>query len=205
MGIEIKWTRCGHMLLILLNIVLEDTVETQCWKEWNLCNCIVWNHVIFISCFCDLMMQSPLLILIFPNCLIYKKTSNVRGLSQKRNTSESMLTKQSSVCLCVFLCEYNPFFVELSSCCHPYGGPSCSPPYFLKSPLLTKCCICLPRSDSQVCWHTHCTVSAILNLFPLSHISLLNLFKIFRQLSCLSHCIMVLSKSVYLFFLSPMN
>lgn len=30
MGIEIKQTICGHMLLILLNIV---PVETQCWKE----------------------------------------------------------------------------------------------------------------------------------------------------------------------------
>lgn len=126
----------------------------------------------------------------------------MRGLPQKRNTSESMLRKQSSVCSCVFLCEYNPFFVELSSCCHLYGGPSCLPPYFLKSPLLTKCCICLPRSDSQVCWHTHCTVSAILSSFPLSRISLLNLFKIFRQVSCLSDCIMVLPKSVYLIFLS---
>lgn len=65
---------------------------------------------------------------------------------------------------------------------HPYGDPSCSPPYFLKSPL-TKCCICFPRYDSQVCWHTHCTVSAILSLFPLSHSSLLNLFKIFRELN----------------------
>lgn len=94
--------------------------------------------MIFISCFCDLMMQSPLLTLIFPNCLIYEKTSNMRGLPQKRNTSESILRKQSSVCSCMFLCEYNPFFVEISSCCHLYGGPSCSPPYFLKSPFTDK-------------------------------------------------------------------
>lgn len=151
------------------------------------------------------MIWSLLLIFIFPNCWIYKKTSNVRRLAQKRNMSEPMLRKESSVCLCMFSCECNPFFVMLCSCCHPCGSSSwwCHlQSHLLTSlnpPLLTKCHVCFPRSYSQACWHTHCTLTVVLNLFPVSHVSLLNLLKIFKQVSCLSDCIMVLSNSVYFF------
>lgn len=82
------------MLLILLNIV---PVETQCWKEWNLCNCIVWKYVIFISNFCDWMIQSLLPILIFPNCLIYKKTKECEGAHIEKH--EWVNTKEAEQCL----------------------------------------------------------------------------------------------------------
>lgn len=74
-----------------------------------------------------------------------------------------------------------------------HGPPSVSPPW------LTKRRAYLPGSYSQAYWHTHCTLSVILDLFPLCHVPLINLFKIFRQMPCRSDWIVVLSKSVYWF------
>lgn len=162
----------------------------------------MWNYVNFISLFCDLIIWSLLLIL-FPDCWILKKMSHVRRLRLRR------LRKQSSVCLGVFSCEYNPSFVIMQLLSPTWRPIVMVPPHShlltsLNPPLLTKCHACLRRSYSQAWWRTHCTLSVILNLFPLSHVSLLNLFKIFRQVSCLSDCIQVLSKPLYWFpFFSP--
>ena len=203
MGTERKWTRCGHILLTLLNIVPEDTKLRLSVEKSEICAITLCQTMWFL--FSSSVIWSLLLNCTFPDCLIYKKMSNVRRLAQKRNMSEPMLRKQSSICLCVFSCEYNPFFVIYRSCCHPYGGPLwwCHlQSHFLISlnpPLLTKCHAYLPRSYAQAYWHTHCSFYVMLNLCPLSHGFLLNLFKIFRQVSCLSDCIVVLSKFVYWF------
>lgn len=178
MGIERTWTRCGFILM-LLNIVPEDTELTQYWKSEICTTRSQQNHwVIFISLFCYLMIQS--LLIMFPNCWILSKISHVEKVVQKRNLSWAMLIKQSSACFCVFSCEYNPFLVTYCSCCHPNGDPLwwCHlQSHIVKSPpLLTKCCAYLPGPYSQACWHTRCA---------LSHSQFISAFPCFLLKSCL--------------------